>query len=488
MAEPLPAPELIESAYWFESNDAPLLHHALTLSDLAHILHLTEQKLLPRGPAHTLVRWLMELDRDTNFSYDPQFGDAFTNRAGWLQARDPGSVGYYSTGRARREATTVAFRLLVRRQLVELDRALIQVVTRLLDLAERHVNTLMPDYTYLQAAHPTTFGHYLLSFVYPLLRDSPRVREAFALINQSPAGIGSTNGSRLPIRRERLAELLGFDGVITHTRDAMWQVDAPLEAMNATGTLLLHLDRLAEDLQIFNTAEFGFVQLGAGLTRPSVIMPQKRNPYPLAFVRGAAGMVIGRVTGMYAIGRTPSAQVDNRLIAHGEVPRTLDLATRVVKLMATVCASLEVCPEPMARRLETSFTQATDLAEMLVQIAGVDYRTAHEIVGQVFRDLESQNKSARDITPALIAEKARAVLGRSIELSEAQLATALDPVGLVNSRVGLGGAAPTRVREMIADSRAQLESEREWVQATAQRIEVAENRLVEKARAFSTED
>lgn len=478
---------MVDSAYWFETNDAPLLHHDLTLSDLAHILHLAEQGLIPRRAAQVLVRLLLELDRDTEFRYDPQRGDAFTNRAGWLQSRAPEAAGYLAAGRARREATTVAFRLLVRRQIVGLTRELVDAQTALLDLAEAHLETLMPDYTYLQAAHPTTFAHYLLSFVYPLHRDFLRLREAFEQVNQSPAGIGSTNGSGLPIRRERLAEMLCFDDVIVNARDAMWQVDTPLEAMNAAATLLLHLDRLAEDLQIFSTAEFGFVQLGAEFTRPSVIMPQKKNPYPLAFVRGAAGMAIGRVTELYSIARTPSAQVDNRLMAYGEVPRALDLATRCVKLMAGVCASLQVCPEPMVRRLEEGFTQATDLAEMLMREHGADYAEAHEIVGRLVRQLQMQNKTARDITPALITEAAHQVLGRALEVGQDQLAAALDPAALVNSRLGTGGAAPARVREMIAGCRADVEAGRDWAGTTVRRIETAEKKLVENAEKFSAE-
>jgi argininosuccinate lyase len=481
LTEPRLAPELVDSAYWFETNDAPLLHHDLTLSDLAHILHLAEQELLPRQTARVLVRSLLELDRDPEFRYDPQYGDAFTNRVHWLQAHAPEAVGHLSAGRARREATTVAFRLLVRHHILDLARALLEAQTALLDLAARHVETLMPDYTYLQAAHPTTFAHYLLSFVYPLLRDSVRLREAFGEVNQSPAGIGSTNGSTLPLHRERLAQMFGFDGVIVNARDAMWQVDAPLAAINAAATLLLHLDRLAEDLQIFNSAEFGFVQLGAGFTRPSVIMPQKKNPYPLAFVRGAAGLAIGRVTELYAIARTPSAQVDNRLVAHGEVPRTLDLATRCVRLMAGVCATLLVCAEPMARRVQEGFTQATDLAEMLMQEHGVDYRAAHEIVGKVVRLLQAQSKAPGDITPELLAGSAGEVLGRPLQVSQDQLAAALDPAVLVNARRGTGGAAPVRVREMIRECRANVDAQREWVQSTSRRIESAENTLVENA-------
>ncbi len=479
------APELINSAYWFETNDAPLLHHDLTLSDLAHIFHLSELELIPRASAQTLLRLLLELDQDARFAYDPAFGDAFTNRERWIESRAPDSVGYFSTGRARRETTTVAFRLATRRALLELTGALTDLQTALLDLAARHVVTLMPDYTYLQAAHPTSLAHYLLSFVYPLRRDGQRLRDAFSEINQSPAGIGSINGSRLPLRRERLATLLGFDGVITHARDAMWQVDAPIAAVNSAATLMLHLDRLAEDLQIFNSAEFGFIELADEFARPSVIMPQKKNPYPLAFVRGAARLLSSRVAEMYAIAQTPSAQVDNRIVAHGEVPRALDLATRCVKLMAGLCATLKVNSKRMARGLEESFTQATDLAEVFMQAHQLDYRTAYRIVGRVARQMHAEKKTTREITPELIADCAREILGRPLQLAETELAAALDPALIVRTRTGTGGAAPARVQEMIEECRRDSVALRAWVDETERRVERAEGDLIESARSFS---
>lgn len=483
----MPAPELIDSAYWFETNDASLLHHDLTLSDLAHVLHLAEQELIPHQAAQSLARLVLELDRDAEFRYDPEHGDAFTNRVRWLGDRAPEAVGYFSIGRARREATTVAFRLLVRRQLISLGLALVRTQTALLDLAARHIGTLMPDYTYLQAAHPTTFGHYILSFVYPLLRDSTRLQAAFKEINRSPAGIGSTNGSSLSINRDRIAEMLGFDGVIVHTRDAMWQVDTPLEAMNAAASLLVHLDRLTEDLQIFNSAEFGYVQLSDEFTRPSVIMPQKKNPYALGFVRGAAGTMIGRVAGLYAIARTPSAQVDNRLFAYGEVPRALDLTTRSVELMAALCRDLRVCPEPMARRLDEGFTQATDLAEMLAQEHGVNFRSAHEIVGRVVRQLQAQGQTARDISAELLAASAADVLGHKVLVTQDQVDSSLDPMRLVERRAGTGGAAPARVNEMIASCRREVEAETGWLQTAGDRISRAGNELIKKAQEIFLE-
>jgi argininosuccinate lyase len=482
-----PAQPLIDSAYWLETQDAPLLHHDLTLADVAHIIHVAEQNVMPREIARTLLAALLELNQDANFVYDPQHGDAFTNREHWLRAHAPAVAGYLATGRARREATTVAFRLRVRRDLLVLMRALGDAQQAMLDLAARHVTTVMPDYTYLQQAHPTTFAHYLLTFVYPLRRDFVRLRDTFVLINQSPAGIGSTNGSRLPLARERMAALLGFAGVIKHTRDAMWQVDAPLQVVSAAATLMLHLDKLAEDLQIFNTTEFGFIELADAYARASIIMPQKKNPYALTFVRGAAASLLGRLTESFAIAQTPSAQIDNRMGAHGLVPRALDLTTRSVALMAGVCSTLIVKPEPMARWLEAGFTQATDLAETLVQECNIDHRMAHRIVGSLVRELLEQQKTARDITPTLIDEMAQVTIGHPLNLSAKKLAEALDPIAIVNTRTGIGGAAPSRVNEMVAECRADVEMQRAWLAETAKRMENVEAELIEHARQLTHE-
>lgn len=476
-----PAPELIESAYWFETNDAPLLHHALTLSDLAHIIHLDEQNLIPHDVAQNLIPLLLELDYDTHFAYNPQWGDAFTNRERWLEQRAPALVGYFSTGRARREATTVAFRLVVRRELLRLDRAVAELQKTMLELAERHIETVMPDYTYLQQAQPTTFAHYLLSFILPQARDSARLRDAFSLVNQSPAGIGSTNGARLPLIRERLAALLGFDAVIVHTRDAMWQVDVPVQVVNTSATLMLHLDRLAEDLQIFNSVEFGFIELADDVARASVIMPQKKNPYPLAFIRGAAGSLIGRVTETYVVERTPSAQVDNRIMLHGAVPRALELTTRCVRLMTAMFRSLKVHPEKMSHWVYDGFTQAMDLAEMMVQECRLDYRTAHQIVGRVVRQLLAEQSTAWDITPTLIDHAARDIIGRPLELAEASVRAALDPTLGIAARNGIGGAAPERVQEMIQACRENLIAQHSWINETTARIEQAESAVLKLA-------
>src|SRR5256714_7215634 len=329
-----PAIELVQTAFARELADQLALFRGMSLADLAHTVMLIEAGVIPSADGASLLSALLDLDEyPTDFIPTPESGDLYTNREAWLGARTP-SVGWLGAGRARRESTTTGYRITVRSCLLAFAMALIKVGASLTERADEHRATLMADYTYLQPAQPTTFGHYLLTFAYPLLRDLERLQALYTRNNRSPAGCGSVNGSRLPQDRNRLAELLGFDGLAQHARDAMWQPDGPIETMSVVITALVNLDRLAEDLQIFATAEFDLVELAEGHSRASVIMPHKKNPYALAYVRGATNELIGMLASVAALGRTPSGQVDNRVFAYGDVPRALETATGVAILMA----------------------------------------------------------------------------------------------------------------------------------------------------------
>ncbi|MFM7141219.1 MAG: lyase family protein, partial [Alphaproteobacteria bacterium] len=321
-----PAPELVAAAFRTELADAPILHRGLGQADLAHVIALAEAGIVPPADASKLLSLLLELGRVPveEFPLDEALEDVYSNREAWLRRRDERVAGWMGAGRPRREPATIAYRIAVRERLLDLGDAVADCVAALLEQAERHVATVAPDYTYLQPATPTSLAHYLLAFAYPLLRDIDRIEACFGRTNQCPGGIGNINGTRLPVDRARISALLGFEAPIANTRDAMWQVDQPVEVVSQAASVLLDLERLAEDLQIWNTAEFDLVELADRHARISMIMPQKKNPYSLAFVRGAASEMLGRLVSAAAIGRSPSAQMDNRVFAIGEVPRALD--------------------------------------------------------------------------------------------------------------------------------------------------------------------
>ncbi|MEW6271521.1 MAG: lyase family protein [Thermodesulfobacteriota bacterium] len=480
-----PAPELMRASFALELADAPILYAGLSLADLAHVLVLRDAGVIPEPDARRLLDLLLELHELPleRFPLDPALEDVSTNREAWVRKHDAGAAGWLGAGRPRREPATIAYRIAVRGRLLRLASAAIALARALVAQAKRHVGTVAPDYTYLQPATPTSLAHYLLSFVYPLLRDLDRLQAAFGRTNVCPGGIGNINGSRLPMDRARLAALLGFDGAIVHTRDAMWQVDQPVELMAQMTMLLLHADRLAEDLQIWNTAEFALVELADRHARISMIMPQKKNPYSLAFVRGMTGSALGRLASVAAVGKTPSAQMDNRIFPLGEVPRTLEKAAETVELMAAVIEGVRFDAERMRARAGRGFTQAMDLAETITLEAGIPYRSAHRVVGLAVRTALERDPEAQSIPPQVLDDAAVAVLGRKIGLSRRVLAAVDDPAAVVATRTCLGGAAEAPVRAMIRECAAQLDATEQWQRRTAARITSAEQRLLADARA-----
>jgi len=485
-----PADELIHTAYARETGDAAILYEGMSLADITHVVGLIEANVIPRQAGGELLSALLAIHPSPplDFALDPARGDLYSNREAYLKML-AAPVGWLSAGRARREATTIGYRLAARTRLLRLTAALGDCAVAATELAATHRATLFPDYTYLQPAQPTTFGHYLLTFVYPLLRDLSRARAAFARANVSPAGSGSVNGSRLPLDRARLAELLGFDSVIPHTRDAMWQADGPIEVAALLTAALVNLDRLAEDLQIFSTAEFGLVELADRHTRTSVIMPQKKNPYALAYLRGVCGESIGTLAAMAAVGKTPSGQIDNRIFAYGDIPRALDRAIGAAWLMADVLRGLTVNAGLAARRASENFIGATDLAEVIMLNCGLDYKAAHDLVGHAVRAALESGATAltADLLAAAAVETHAERVASLQRLTPEIIAEALDPARVVAARSGPGGAAESSVKQMIDECRESLIDHHQWREASQARIDTANAFLLMTASALRLE-
>ena len=378
----LPAAELIAAGFELENADAPLLHHKINLADIAHVLDLRRAGVIPQEAARSMLVLLLETLRipADQFPYQPEYGEPYNSRERYFAGRIGDVAGWLHAGRPRREAMRIAFRLHLRDALVDLIEAAADLAGELGTVAADHAGTLMADQTYLQHAQPSTFGHYLLSFAYPVLREGRRLDEGLTWTDASPGGAGCVNGTRLRSDRANVAALLGFRGIAEHTRDAMWQTDGLFDMIGAATGLLVTQSKLAEDLEIWASQEFDYVTLADAYSRASVLMPQKRNPYALSIIRGAAGTMIGRLTGLLAVAKTPSARSDNLIFAYGEVPRALELALRTTRLSQGVVRTLEVNAARMSAALEAGFSQATDIAEYVMQACGIDYRTAYRVV------------------------------------------------------------------------------------------------------------
>ena len=481
-----PAQELIDAGFAWEIADAPLLHDGLNVADLGHVLDLHRRSIIPEDIAAQLLAELLiaHATPAEDFPYDPNFGEPYNSRERLFAERLGTVAGWLHAGRPRREAARVALRIVLRKQTATLVGDAGRFARTAADVASAHRDVLMPDQTYLQQAQPSTFGHYLLSFVPPALRDGARLAAALREVNLSPGGAGCVNGTRLLDDRSHIASSLGFIDVIEHTRDAMWQTDTFIDILATSTSLISNQSKLAEDLEIWASQEFDYIDLAGPYTRSSVLMPQKRNPYALTIARGAGGVLIGRLTGFLAVVKSPSARSDNLIFAYGEIPRALELSSKISALMSGVVRTMTVNADRMWEELEGGFSQATDLAEYVMLATGIDYRTAYRVVGDTVRAASQQGLRGVDITTELLDDVAEDVCGQRFALDQGMLAEVLDPRNIVATRTAAGGAAPEVVAEM---------SERYGVQADAliddsntqlAAFATAEDELVARARGL----
>ena len=478
-----PAPELVSSGFRMEVNDSALLYHGMSLADLAHVIMLIEIDLIPQDARVALLSALLEMHslpaEDIDFKID--LVDVYTNRTQMLYQRTPETAGWLQAGRPRREVSTLAYLIVTRAELLEVVKYVLKLMETLLEFCEDHHSTLLPDYTYLQRAHPTTLAHYMLTFVQHMARDLDRMQSAYKRTNKSPACAGSTNGSRLPLDRELVAELLGFKGLVLHTRDAMWQSDGPIELMSATLAILCNIDRLAEDLQIWATSEFNFIDLSESHSRISVIMPQKKNPYSLAYIRGVAREMIGRLSGTAALQFTPSGQVDNRIFTYGMVPRGLMQTKEALKLFSVTISGLKVNKDKMLLAAVESLGGATDLAEEIMMRHGINAQAAHSIVGQAIKFSTQEGKRLK---ADLINDAAKDIINCSLNISDDHILQIMDPEAIIETRTGPGGASSKSVHTMITDFRDIINDSNHWRTLEKSWLKRSEKNLVERVQSI----
>jgi argininosuccinate lyase len=355
------------------------------------------------------------------------------------------------TARSRNDQVATDLRLWVRDAIDRADHALVGAIRVLLDLAEAHAATVMPGFTHLQAAQPVTFGHHLMAYVEMLGRDRSRFADARARLNECPLGAAALAGTSFPIDRDATARELGFDRPMANSIDAVSDRDFALDYLAAAAICAVHLSRLAEELVLWSTPQFGFIRMSEDFTSGSSIMPQKRNPDAAELVRGKSGRMLGHLQALLVtlkglpLAYSKDIQEDKEGVF--DAADTLELC---LEATAAMLASMRVDAERMRVAAGVGFTTATDLADWLVRTRGCAFREAHGVAARAVRLAEQRGCGLEDLEPTdlqaidpRLEEGARKVLG--VDSS-------------VASRTSFGGTAPERVREAVAAARARLAS------------------------------
>lgn len=357
-------------------------------------------------------------------------------------------AGRLHTGRSRNDQVATGARLWALDAAHDLNEAILELERTLADRAAEFADTLMPAHTHLQPAQPVTAGHWLLSHAWPLERDRARLADARARCSVLPLGSGAVAGCPFPVDREALAAELGFERISPNSMDAVADRDWAAELLFVIGLTGVHLSRLAEDVIIFASEPFGLLGLADDFATGSSLMPQKKNPDVMELVRGKAGTLIGDLTGLLAVLKgTPSGYNKDYQDDKAILFRAVDTLLTVLSAVTGTLATFEIRADRCAAAIPAAL-MATDLADLLVG-QGVPFRAAHEEVGRLVRESETSGRTLAEV----VVDRWRSARP---SLDAVAITAALDPAASARRRDSVGGTAPARVREQIAQLRARL--------------------------------
>ncbi|HEX5337650.1 MAG TPA: argininosuccinate lyase [Gallionella sp.] len=352
------------------------------------------------------------------------------------------------TGRSRNDQVATDVRLYLRSAIDDLIGLIAALQGALLDLAAQHTNTIMPGFTHLQVAQPISFAHHLMAYFEMLKRDAERLHDARRRVNRLPLGAAALAGTSYPIKREMVAELLGFEGVCENSLDAVSDRDFAIEFTACASLIMTHLSRFSEELILWMSPRVGFIDIADRFCTGSSIMPQKKNPDVPELVRGKTGRVNGHLIALLTLmkGQPLAYNKDNQ---EDKEPLfdTVDTLTQTLRIYADMITGIKVKPEAMRSAALQGYATATDLADYLVK-KGVPFRDAHEAVALAVRFAEQRGCDLSDIGLAEL-QQFSAHIGEDVY-------HVLTLEGSLASRNHIGGTAPNQVAAAIERARASL--------------------------------
>ena len=421
---------------------------------IAHARMLERIGVLTEKERDAIVEGLGDIDLDISngdFNWSVELEDVHMNIEARLTDRIGDAGKKLHTGRSRNDQVATDIRLYLRDEIGRITDEIIRLQGALLDIAEAEAATIMPGFTHLQVAQPITFGHHLMAWFEMLARDRERFSDCLKRVNVMPLGAAALAGTGFPIDRGYTAELLGFERPAANSLDAVSDRDFAIEFTAAASLAMMHLSRFSEELVLWSSSMFDFIELPDAFCTGSSIMPQKKNPDVPELVRGKSGRVYGSLVALLTLMKSqPLAYNKDNQEDKEPLFDTVDTVVDSLRAFADMVPHLKPKRDAMYRAAKQGYSTATDLADYLVR-KGVPFRDAHEVVGLAVRlGLESK----RDLSELSLEE-----LQQLCERVEQDVFAILTPEGSVAARNHLGGTAPERVLDAVRTARALLPAE-----------------------------
>ncbi len=418
---------------------------------LAHAEMLAAQGVITVDDHAAIQRGMAQISADIaagRFEWKLELEDVHLN----IEARLTQLVGdagkRLHTGRSRNDQVATDVRLWLRGEIDRLAPLLADMQRALVTAAEPHTETILPGYTHLQVAQPVSFAHHLLAYVEMFARDAERLADVRKRVNRLPLGAAALAGTSYPLDRDRVACTLGFEGVCANSLDAVSDRDFAIEFAAWASITMMHVSRLSEEIVLWMSQNFGFIDLADRYCTGSSIMPQKRNPDVAELARGKTGRIYGHLMGLLTLmkGQPLTYNKDNQ---EDKEPLfdTVDTLAATLRIMAEMVAGIVVRPEAMARAAKKGYATATDLADYLVR-KGLPFRDAHEVVAHAVKHGIAQGQDLAELSLATLQSFHAAI--------DDDVYAVLSLRGSLDARKVQGGTAPERVREQITAHKLRL--------------------------------
>jgi argininosuccinate lyase len=452
------------------------------LVDIAHVMMLDKQKILDRDATKQILPVLLELASDgiPDEVFDDRFEDVHAGiEALLVEAAGPDAGGRMHMGRSRNDEVATCIRIKLREDLLKQMAALLKVREVLVAIAEQHGESVMPGFTHLQHAQPTTLAHHLLAYEQQFSRDFDRLHDAYARVNLCPLGAAAFASTGYPIDREYAAKLLGFDGLVVNTMDAVATRDFALETLADLSILMTNISRLCEELVLWSTSFVRFVTLDDAFCSTSSIMPQKKNPDTAEIMRAKAGSVFGAYTGaLVTVKGLPMSYNRDLQELTPHIWRGMQDAKESLRLLVEMLSSATFDNGRMKEEAGKGFSTATELADTLVRNFGLPFRTAHNIVGRAVQkgslSLATLDEAAQELETGI------SLSGKG--LTQQQVDEVLDVNYSVGLRRSVGGPAPFATKIAITDRKKVLDTDSAFIDGSLQKISKAREDLITDAR------
>lgn len=418
---------------------------------IAHSKMLAKQGIIPKKDADKIIKGLKEIYKeieDGRFKFKEELEDVHMNIEAALIEKIGDIGGRLHTARSRNDQVALDIRLYLRAEVREIISFLRNLISVLAEMAEKNLDIIMPGYTHLQRAQPVLLAHHLMAYAHMFERDKARFADALKRINVLPLGSCALAGTTLPTDRHYVAEILGFDAVSENSMDSVSDRDFSLEFLSCSSIFMMHTSRMAEELILWSSEEFSFIELPDAFTTGSSIMPQKKNPDVAELMRGKTGRAYGNLISLLTTMKGLPLTY-NRDMQEDKEPvfDTVDTVKLTLDVLIQMLPKIKFNGKRLKDTADAAFSTATDIAEYLVR-KGIPFRTAHEITGKIVRYCIDNSKNLSDLSISEYKSFSN-VMGNDIYKF-------ISAVESVNAKKSYGGTSPSMVKEQIKRFRKRL--------------------------------